>query len=659
MLSGGPAERREQNQQDGDSGAADVPFSSTTTGQLGMPSGHGALSRQTSMYTHSHPATASRAAQETASSSAHFPNHPQYTIPQQVSHSPVGFPQDPQSRSGNLTGGRPNSRGNLFAPPPPLHHQQSSGVYAHGVSSLSPTPSSHPSQTPHSTRQSPLSVLNQPHTMQQSHQHSQPATPVGPPQIHHQRSAQYEVPSPSLYRSVSATSAGIPPASPVNQHLHSGQVSGSPNAYPSISSHLRHSSDYGSRADRERSESVSPKTKVPPRPPTTGSRHGSLHELPTARSSGSVPGAGMNASPSNAGYSQFATPVTQASGSMRNVLTSEVTQTSPRQLHAGMLPMTQALNMPPESAAPAPALRIPPQPISHHSQKMDMNHLLTPSTDAPPVAANGNNMLATPARHSAQKDSQMSTAKMSPRFQRPTASTTPSDSLVTQNQQGISVASSPMSQSHSLKERSSPMAKRESLPRATHIDSNSYEQRPTLKRAADSELSGPVLKQRRTQRRIARPPWARISKHNPRFQGAQANGTFEEEPQSVKAKAPPVTNGGTRQPINDHVNHVNNVPADRPAWLHNPPLDLDLIKARNILGPWEKTFMWNTPYPDLLRAVQDWTFVTLDGLQDVGWSPNDGAVEIEAKIGTLLDRDDQRCNLPVATSTLISPSTLR
>ena len=94
----------------------------------------------------------------------------------------------------------------------------------------------------------------------------------------------------------------------------------------------------------------------------------------------------------------------------------------------------------------------------------------------------------------------------------------------------------------------------------------------------------------------------------------------------------------------------------REPWNYDPPLDMDLIEASKVLGKWEKTFRWNTPYPDILKAVQDWLWQNLDQLGDVGTDAKEGTVEIEAKIGWLIDNNtDERLRLPVATMCVIQP----
>lgn len=99
----------------------------------------------------------------------------------------------------------------------------------------------------------------------------------------------------------------------------------------------------------------------------------------------------------------------------------------------------------------------------------------------------------------------------------------------------------------------------------------------------------------------------------------------------------------------------NAAPVDgRPPWLNNPPLDHDLINAQQIFGKWEKTFRWNTPYPDLLSNVQEWLRLELNQLKDVGKDPLEGTIEIEAKFGTL-KHDGDPFRLPVMGATIIHP----
>ena len=116
-------------------------------------------------------------------------------------------------------------------------------------------------------------------------------------------------------------------------------------------------------------------------------------------------------------------------------------------------------------------------------------------------------------------------------------------------------------------------------------------------------------------------------------------------------KAP---NGAAAKVKQEQTNGEAAVPDDRPPWLLDPPLDHDLIHARRIFQKWEKSIKWNTPYPDILRGLQDWLFMELDQLGDVGTDPREGTIEIEAKFGEI-KRDGDRYSLPVVNAAIIHP----
>lgn len=64
----------------------------------------------------------------------------------------------------------------------------------------------------------------------------------------------------------------------------------------------------------------------------------------------------------------------------------------------------------------------------------------------------------------------------------------------------------------------------------------------------------------------------------------------------------------------------------------------------------------NVPITSLVKQVMDWLYVSLDANQDIGLHPREGAIEIEAKIGTLIDRDTgERMRLPVTSATVLDP----
>lgn len=104
---------------------------------------------------------------------------------------------------------------------------------------------------------------------------------------------------------------------------------------------------------------------------------------------------------------------------------------------------------------------------------------------------------------------------------------------------------------------------------------------------------------------------------------------------------------------------AGNIDLDRP-WLQNPPLDTDLIRARQLFGQWEKSIRWSQPVVDMEKVVADWLYVNLFQLQGFGEDPNIGTIEIEAKIGKLIDkRQDVRIKLPISTATIVEETWLR
>ncbi|KAK3719463.1 hypothetical protein LTR37_004321 [Vermiconidia calcicola] len=468
------------------------------------------------------------------------------------------------------------------------------GFHAHPNASLSPTPSSHHSQTPHSVRQSPLaSMSHAPHTQFHTHQyqqqHSQPSTPLGPPPLHYQRSSNpAELVSPYHQRTFSGASNGFLSGSPAQHHPSIGNIMESPNAYHRPSPHQRRTSEY---VERERSVSVSPKTQVPPRLPSLGSRQSSLQEAYSSNRSSMQQSATatLSASSSSQGHvtqPQHQFPAAPQAFNQPPNPANGVAQVTPSSLR-GVQPNSFNSGSSPAEAGSLSSFgngeRAPPAPAIHHqNQKMGMNHLLTPANKVPP-ALNGNNM----------------------------------------------------------------------------------------KRAAEEPPSSqPPAKQRKPLRKYtSQPPWAKLSKHNPRYQQQeQSNGMdtgsnhHAKSGSGLRPDRQPSSNGREQADTTRHAqpqmpaqSHGTQGTGPQP-WLQNPPLDHDLIQGRRILGNWEKTFRWNTPYPDQLRVVQDWLFGELSRLGDVGSDPQTGTVEVEAKIGTLLKHDPtERCQLPVMNMSIIDP----
>ena len=155
--------------------------------------------------------------------------------------------------------------------------------------------------------------------------------------------------------------------------------------------------------------------------------------------------------------------------------------------------------------------------------------------------------------------------------------------------------------------------------------------------------------------------WATLSNRNPRHisSNSQSNANLR----ASQPAAGNIANLAPTQRANGHlgVQQANGTAVSLPPWRQDPPLDGDLIHARSILGQWEKSFKWNTPIPSMVAATQDWLFSNLEACADIGNDPREGAIEIEAKIGTLVNQggDGTRCSLPVMSATVIHPAANR
>ncbi|KAK4508623.1 hypothetical protein PRZ48_002362 [Zasmidium cellare] len=605
----------------------------------------------------------------------------QYPFPQQPPlQSPAtahpGAQQQQQYRpyepySATTPGARPPSHG--YAQPSPSLGQYQHALNAAHNASLSPTPPSHPSQTPHAMRQSPLATMGHPPPAPPHHYHqqSQPNTPLGPPQLPQRHSQnQLDMSSPYHQRTYSGTSSGMISGSPAQHHPSIGNLVDSPSAYNRPSPQARRTSDYRSSVDRERSESVSPKTIVQPRPPSLGSRHSSQQEVYSTRGS-LPPSAGVAPSAATPGHVQPPTPV--HAQPHHSYAASEAAQAYAQS--SGSLPgppvngnsLSQSDNKP---------------PLQHQSSKMGMSHLLAPTQHAqpqqPPLISNGapakasdsypsqSPSLSQPPPHTSApplSHSQQGHVKAEPEAKPEIKSEPPALSTSSSHPDtSATIMAAPEVQPPSIKQSTDDMSTSAAAPSKT-----------PLKRPAESDaLVEPAAKRGRVRKYRERPIWAHLSHQNPKAKepgvvpndkttsglnsqppprvtqqngvsGSQANGT-------AKARTPQPTQ--PPQPPNGNQAKI-------PPWQQHPPLDDDLIHARRVLGPWEKSMRWNVPNPSFNRAVADWLYAQLKANADIGTDPREGTIEIEAKIGTLIDDNGRRCELPVMNACVIHPNAAR
>lgn len=225
LMNDGDEEKSKQSQDTHKASQPLPPPPLVTDGQPPPPSSYGPPSQQQTPLYAPPSAIGSRPSQGPGLTPLQTPSQglgaAQYPFPSHQAQSPARVHPSQQYRPYGAyetatPGTRPTSHGYTYPQPSPSQQYPaglSQGMQAHTSSSLSPTPPSHQSQTPHSVRQSPLATFSHApglHSSQHQLQHSQPSTPLGPPPLYHQRSSNFaDLASPYHHRSYSNTSNGI------------------------------------------------------------------------------------------------------------------------------------------------------------------------------------------------------------------------------------------------------------------------------------------------------------------------------------------------------------------------------------------------------------------------------------------------------------------
>lgn len=582
----------------------------------------------------------------------------QYPFPQPAQQSPIsatpGQHYRPfESQPTVPTPAKPGSHGRAYqSAQSAAYASQTPMQQQNPYTSISPTPPSHLSRTPSSMRQSPMATASHlPSQQQQQQQHySQPNTPLGPPPLYQQRAQAYpETQSPYHQRTFSNASNGLISGSPAQHHPGIPNLVESPNAYARPSpqrSHSRRPSEYMSQTrtvSRERSISVSPKTKPPPRIPSLTSQQSSnAQEL--YNQAQRTPEQYSNHAPlAGSTTSHVMTQVQHQSQQQPSRLAgypsaaSDVPQASTQQSTSHTFPPLASQSSLSASQASQPSQPQPASSISHQSEKMGMSHLVTPGSEVP-IHINGsqqrdvadgprNNKSATPGSR---------------------ALATPQNSSMQQDGSGRNAPAIEMAQQRGDGAGANGGMNDPVTAANDHLDSQSTR---SLKRPASSpnKMEEPPTKQFKassSRKYTERPIWARLSKHNPRY-----------------AQQGPVSDAPNGRPIQPRVNGGGPAARDaaagsRPnaAVTGDQPVDTDMVRIRGMLGEWERSYKNSQPLPDTKRVIADWMFTQLAQLRDVGTDPHYGTVEIEGKIGTLFHKDTgERCNFPVMNTVILSP----
>ena len=598
--------------------------------------------------------------------SSHSAN--QYPFPQAPAQSPSQAPQAPyyqprQGHSSPVTAGYQSYGSQTATPytptaiapgsPPYPHHQRPRSSH----STSTPTSAQSQAPVPYNHRESPLATPSLATSSQgsfstQSHpyqnHHSQPATPLGPPVGFKRASTGLSRETSSSYDHQRNHSGGSYPYLQV--------MAPSPMAQPYMASAAspvgygpRHSlpdiHDQLTQEDRERSLSVSPKTR-----------------LPSQTIMEPLEGAQCAREPWNP-------QVTPAKRKM--------TEDSPDQLRPRELDNRYALHDPPVHG-------LDDRSTYHHQKQQPSladGSIMNGAVSRPHVNEQQMDLHGLPSgeRHTQintispimtpSADSVLATRETSRPGSRGQPSSA-SSSVTPSNQQPLT----PRPQSN----RQTPTSQTSPTPPASQNTPSAFAppappklimQHSAVKQEAGVSVASagsPEQPSRKRPRHDEPPIFARkASRANPLLPNKRPSAPksappvkqellLKQEPMEAK---PPAVLISSLTAVKDGTNG-NAVPShDIPLPKGQPELG-----DHGPLGPWESTILGSViPYEDLTRTISDWLFQQVVTREDVGTGPAGGGpgqgaiLEIEAKIGQIIDMNrGERLRLPVLTECVIS-----
>ena len=580
-------------------------------------------------------------------------NSGQYFPPQAPSRSPVHGPQYSQ-RENHPTSGAPVNRS--FGPSTPLSQTPTTSTpgSVHGYPNLGRPSSSHSIPTPNSAQQppnyfrdSPRASHTQLRTLSQSQTGpqymSQPSTPLGPPSTLPRSNFSIRRESSGSYNREQAFPGGTygqpQAASP------SPATAGSPQGYG-----VRYSQSMShepiSLRDREKSLSVSPKTRLPSLPSINSSEMlsseagtwGEQVTPPKRKVEASSPDLGSVREPTMSRTQS--TQSRMSSIGVNGLLNAAPTRELPGGLNRHLQPETP-------STLDTENRRTSFDHISHNHTSSATSHAHTPSVPQLPSnakmlpSATGEEfaVISSPSKSTKKRAHEQSS--VGNEIKRPIdleeiASPTdqaPISSLPAKKRPRLGDSpNNPMSVSVENNDANHSTSAPESKPDPRR---NSEKQRPRRWKEI------PIWAQSVPRRN-------RPSNGNPRRQARQAHN----------ASAPAQSNG---QPNEMQVSNGYSNPAN---GVHIPVAKSTInteITNTGPLGPWERSFLNITPAEDVVRIVSDWLFLNVVSRNDVGVGPAGGGtgggavLEIEAKIGQLIDRNtNDRLRLPVLNECVVS-----
>ena len=574
----------------------------------------------------------------------------QYFPPQIPSQSPVHGPQYSQ-RDNYPPSGAPVNRS--FGPSTPLSQTPTTSTpgSAHGYSTLGRPSSSHSIPTPNSTqqppsyfRESPQASHTQLRTLSQSQtgpQHmSQPSTPLGPPSalprsnfnLRRESQGSHSREQPFQGGAYSQPQAASP----------SLATSGSP-SYGAQHSHLNY--EPIDLRERERSPSVSPKTRLPSIPSMNPSEMLSSEtktwneqHKPVKRKveSGSPDLAILREQTMNRRQlTQSRLSSIGVNGLLNAAPTIEPPEGVNRYSHPPEIPLTLDTENKSTSSYYIPRNHISCAP--YHASLPSLPHALS-NTEMPPLVKVEDSALV-------DSPSKPTKKRAYPR------STSDNENQRTRNLRDVALPTD-KTPVPSLPAKKKPrLGDTPNNPVPISVENSDANQSTTV---LDAKVDPkPNLEKKQKPRRWKEVPiWAQsVLRPNRTQNGNSKRSTPRQAPH---ASGPAQVNGQRNgmQGSDGHSNQANgvHVPVAQPALENTGPL-----------GPWEPSFLNVIPAEELVRIVSDWLFQNVVRRDDVGVGPAGGGVgggavlEIEAKIGQLIDKNtNDRIRLPVLNECVVS-----
>ncbi|KAL8756587.1 MAG: hypothetical protein Q9184_004455 [Pyrenodesmia sp. 2 TL-2023] len=553
----------------------------------------------------------------------------QYPFPQPSIHSPVHgahsiqhYQHDGQTFGVNTSHQVPNqppslpqtpTSGTLGGSYPPL--QQHRPPSSHSAS----TPTSGHAQTPTFFRDSPQQTHAQIRGQNMSNTNpqylSQPGTPLGPPTTLGRQSSSRRHESPGSYHHKRTNSGG--------SHGQHQQITQSPGGAvrsqtgvtaaicDPIHAQSNRQQNMSLSQDRERSLSVSPKTRVPSQPQLNISAsvadHGRMLNTQVIGAKRKMGDPRMD-EPSFQQQASAKRSMSLGVGGMLNASHDEGSSNERIQSHAYH-----------GKSAHQPAHNELPSPLTERSSTSDQGTSTNPST----ASAGQRSLLKdSPVQRTASLGLDRRSSYESPVPAQPSISGT------------APTLSSPSKSEH-----------------ANNLSG------PTMMipETAPSNSSSQASSRRRRYRPGEVPIFAQSWRQRGR-DGAQINGQRKivgKSPSLMDRQRPSaVPHPPVKEEINDH--DMSNMDA---AFSHH-------LDPLGVLGPWEPTITDVIPAEELTRTVMDYLIHTVVQMNGVAFGPAGGSttgrgamVEIEAKIGQIIDQNtNDRLRLPVETECVLSRS---